>query len=59
ASVDDRATVRCFRESHGIGLPPKKIMYTEVDVRSSLFPPQSASEYNNKLFATAFRNMRP
>jgi hypothetical protein len=45
ASVEDRATVLCFLDVHEMGLGPKKLMYIDVDVRSSTFLAQSASEY--------------
>ena len=45
ASVVDRATAHCFFELQEMGLKPKKMIYAEVDVRSSTFPAQSASEY--------------
>jgi len=45
ASVEDLATVRCFLESQEMGLPPRYIRYVDVEVRSSVFPPQSASVY--------------
>ena len=45
ASVVDRATACCFFELQEMGLETKKLIYAEVDVRSSTFPAQSASEY--------------
>ena len=45
ASVEERATALCFLDVHEIGLGPRKLMYADVDVRSSTFPAQSASEY--------------
>jgi hypothetical protein len=39
ASVDDLATVLCFLDSHEMGLGPRKIIYANVEVRSSTFPP--------------------
>lgn len=54
ASVEDLATVHCFLDNHDIGLPPKKIMYAEVDVLSSQLPPQCASEYATKLRELGF-----
>ena len=45
ASVDDRATTRCFFELQEMGLEPRKHMYAEVDFRSSKLPAQSTSEY--------------
>ena len=43
ASIDDLAIVLCFFELHEIGLPPRNVIYAEVDVKSSAFPPQYAS----------------
>ena len=45
ASVVDRTTALCFFELQEMGLDPKKLIYAEVDVRSSIFPAQSALEY--------------
>jgi len=45
ASVVDRATALCFLELQEMGLEPIKLIYAEVDVRSSTLPAQSASEY--------------
>jgi len=45
ASVEECATALCFLDVHQMGLGPKKLMYADVDVRSSTFPAQSASEY--------------
>jgi hypothetical protein len=42
ASVVDLATVCCFLELQEMGLDPKKLIYAEVDVRSSTFPAESA-----------------
>ena len=44
ASVEDRATARCFFKLHETGLEPRKIIYTDVDVRSSSLPAQFAFE---------------
>ncbi|XP_035544668.1 probable protein phosphatase 2C 23 [Juglans regia] len=44
ASVDDHATALCFFELQEIGFEPRKLMYAEVDVRSSKLPAQSALE---------------
>lgn len=41
--VEDRATAFCFLELHEMGLDPRKVIYAEVEVRSSLLPAQSAS----------------
>jgi len=59
ASVDDCATVRCFRDSQEIGLPPKKIRYADVEVRSSIFPPQSASVKARRLNEDGFFKIMP
>ena len=45
ASIVDLATARCFLELQEIRLGPKKLMYAEVDVWSSIFLAQSASKY--------------
>jgi hypothetical protein len=45
ASVEDRATTLYFLDVHEMGLGPKKLMYADVDVRSSTFPAQLASDY--------------
>jgi len=45
ASVVDCATTLCFLDVYEMGLIPKKLMYVDVDVRSSTFPTQSTSEY--------------
>ena len=44
ASVEERATIRCFVELQEIGLVPRKIRKAPVEVRSSGLPAQSASE---------------
>ena len=38
ASVDERATALCFLELQEIGFEPRKVIYVEVEVWSSLFP---------------------
>ena len=45
ASVEDRATTLCLLDIHEMGLGPKKLMYADVNVRSSTFLAQLASEY--------------
>ena len=45
ASVVDCVTALCFLDVHKMGLDPKKLMYADIDVRSSTFPAQLASEY--------------
>jgi len=45
ASMEDLATVCCFLESQEMGLPPRYIRYADVEVRSSVLPPQSSSVY--------------
>ena len=49
ASLDDRTIVYCFLENQEIGLPPRKMMQTKVEVLSSQFPPLSTSVYTIKL----------
>ena len=44
-SVEDLATALCFLDVHEMGLSPKKLINADVDVQSSTFPAQSASEY--------------
>lgn len=39
AFIDDQATMRCFLDNQEIGLPPKKMMKADVEVRSSELPP--------------------
>ena len=41
-SVEERATVCCFLELQEKGLRPRYIMNALVEVKSSLFPAQSA-----------------
>lgn len=55
ASVDDRATTRCFLELQEIGLEPRKHIYAEVDLRSSQLPAQPASEYVMNLGTMSLR----
>ncbi|KAJ0826795.1 hypothetical protein HanRHA438_Chr17g0818341 [Helianthus annuus] len=43
ASALDKATTFCFLLFHVTKFPPTKVKYPEVDLRSSLFPAQSAS----------------
>ena len=43
-SMEDLATALRFFELQEIGVDPRKLMYAEVEVWSSTFPAQSASE---------------
>jgi hypothetical protein len=47
-SLDDSATVGCFHDNHAMAPSPRYITYPPVDLRFSVSPAKSASEYSLK-----------